>query len=148
MTGTPDGAGDHDRSDPVPAVYFLSDYGTADEFVGVVHAVLFRLAPELRVIDLSHQVPPFDVVAGAAMLVRAAPHLGSGVVLAVVDPGVGTERRGVALTTASSGPRFVVGPDNGLLLPMADALGGVRSAVALDPARTVGDRPAGDVRRS
>ncbi len=143
MTSAPGGTGDRHRPDLVPAVYFLSDYGTVDEFVGVVHAVLFRLAPVLRVIDLSHQVPAFDVVAGAAMLVRSVPHLGSGVVLAVVDPGVGTERRGVALETDSRGPRFLVGPDNGLLLPVADWLGGVRAAVALDPVRTVGDPSSG-----
>ena len=57
----------------------------------MVHAVLHRLAPQVRVIDLSHQLAPFDVAGGAAMLVRCAPHLGAGVVLAVVDPGVGTE---------------------------------------------------------
>ena len=63
---------------PDPAIFFLSDYGTADEFVGVVHAVLHSLAPQVRVIDLSHQLAPFDVAGGAAMLVRCAPHLGAG----------------------------------------------------------------------
>jgi hypothetical protein len=121
-------------------VYFLSDYGTVDEFVGVVHAVLHRLAPTVPVIDLSHQVPAFDIAAGAAMLVRAGPHLGPGVVLAVVDPGVGTDRRGVALEVPVGGPRWLVGPDNGLLLPLAASLGGVRAAFALDP---VGGRSAG-----
>ncbi len=120
-----------DGSDRHPAVYFLSDYGAVDEFVGVVHAVLHRLAPALAVIDLSHQVPAFDVAAGAAMLVRSGPYLGAGVVLAVVDPGVGTDRRGVALEVPPGGPRWLVGPDNGLLLPLAVSLGGVRAAVAL-----------------
>ncbi len=121
-----------------PAVFFLSDYGTADEFVGVVHAVLHRLAPSVPVIDLSHQVPAFDVAAGAALLVRSGLHLGTGVVLAVVDPGVGTERRGVAIEVPSDGPTWLVGPDNGLLGPLADLLGGARAAVALDPARRGG----------
>ncbi len=124
---------------PLPAIFFLSDYGTADEFVGVVHAVLHRLAPDVPVIDLSHQVAPFDVAGGAAMLVRCAPHLGAGVVLAVVDPGVGTARRPVAIRTGAGGggfvgPAWLVGPDNGLLLPMATACGGVESAVAIDAA--------------
>ena len=118
------------------AVFFLSDYGTSDEFVGVVHAVLHRLAPDVPVIDLSHQVAPFDVAGGAGMLVRCAPHLGAGVTLAVVDPGVGTDRRAVAIRTEAEqvgldGPAWLVGPDNGLLLPMAMACGGIRSAVAL-----------------
>jgi S-adenosyl-L-methionine hydrolase (adenosine-forming) len=118
-----------------PVLFFLSDYGTADEFVGVVHAVLHRRAPGVGVIDLSHQIPPFDVAAGSAMLVRAGPHLGAGVVLAVVDPGVGTDRRALALEVASGRPRWMVGPDNGLLVPLATSSGGVRTAVALDPDR-------------
>jgi S-adenosylmethionine hydrolase len=116
----------------VPAVFFLSDYGLVDEFAGVVHAVLQRGAPGVPVIDLTHQVPSFDVAAGARALERAAPHLGPGVVLAVVDPGVGSERRGVAIEVGTDvGPRWLVGPDNGLLLPAADLLGGPRRALAL-----------------
>ncbi len=118
------------------AVFFLSDYGTADEFVGVVHAVIHRLAPGVPVIDLCHQVPPFDVGAGADMLVRCAPSLGPGVVLAVVDPGVGTDRRAVALRTAGegwhrSGPGWMVGPDNGLLVAAAAWWGGISGAWSL-----------------
>jgi S-adenosylmethionine hydrolase len=138
---------------PAPAIYFLSDYGTADEFVGVVHAVLHRRAPGLAVIDLSHQIAPFDVSAGAAMLARCGPHLGAGVVLAVVDPGVGTARRAIAIRVTSggggsvptpgdpeppategvppAGPTWLVGPDNGLLVPLASALGGSETAVVL-----------------
>jgi S-adenosyl-L-methionine hydrolase (adenosine-forming) len=114
-------------------VYFLSDYGLADEFVGVVHAVVHRLAPHTVVIDLTHSVPPFDVRAGAEALARAAPHLGPGVALAVVDPGVGGERRGLVLEGAgATGPRWFVGPDNGLLLPAAELGGGIVGAWALD----------------
>lgn len=117
----------------VPAVFFLSDYGLDDEFVGVVHAVLHRRAPSVSVIDLSHRVPPFDVVAGAALLGRAAPSLGAGVVLAVVDPGVGSDRRPVAIgvRSATGGPGWLVGPDNGLLVPAADALGGAERVIVL-----------------
>lgn len=112
-----------------PTVFFLSDYGLADEFVGVVHAVLLRLLPGGTVIDLTHGVRPFDVGAGARTLLRAAPHLGPGVVLAVVDPGVGTERRGVAVQAAVG--RWFVAPDNGLVVPAAERSGGVARAVAL-----------------
>ncbi len=120
-------------SDAGPAVFFLSDYGTVDEFVGVVHAVVHRLAPGLAVIDLSHRIPPFDIGAGSAMVVRSAPFLGAGVVLAVVDPGVGTGRRGVAIETGGpdTAPRWLVGPDNGLLAAGAAVLGGAIRAISL-----------------
>ncbi len=118
-------------------LYFLSDYGLEDEFVGVVHAVLDRLAPGVPVVDLTHGVAPFDVAAGAAALARCAPFLGAGAVVAVVDPGVGTDRRSVAVEVdpGRAGPQWLVGPDNGLLLPAADVLGGARSVVVLDPPR-------------
>jgi hypothetical protein len=113
-------------------VFFLSDYGTRDEFAGVVRAVLRRLTPETRVIDLTHEIPPFDVAAGARALVRSMPYLGDGVVLAVVDPGVGSKRRGVALrVNGTERQQFFVGPDNGLLLPAAEMDGGAIEAVEL-----------------
>jgi S-adenosylmethionine hydrolase len=122
-------------SRPRPTIVFLSDYGTADEFVGTCHAVIARRAPEVRVIDLTHAVPPHDVRAGALTLADALPYLPDGVLLAVVDPGVGGVRRGVALRTA--GGRSLVGPDNGLLWPAAEVDGGVAAAVDLadSPAR-------------
>jgi len=113
----------------VPAVFFLSDYGLRDEFVGVVHAVLDRLLPGIRVVDLTHQIPAFDFRAGALALHRALPYLGQGVVLAVVDPGVGTDRRCIALDCG--GNRQMVAPDNGLLSLVGSDLGIVR-AVVLD----------------
>ena len=116
-------------SRPRPVVFFLSDYGLADEFVGVVHAVLLRLAPELAVVDLTHGIPAFDVRAGAESLARAVPHLGPGVVLGVVDPGVGSDRRGVAVQAADG--RWFVAPDNGLVVAAAEACGGVAAALAL-----------------
>jgi S-adenosylmethionine hydrolase len=104
-------------------VFFLSDFGTEDEFAGVVHAVIAAHAPGTTVIDLTHHVPPFDVRAGSHTLVRSVPHLGPGVVLAVVDPGVGTLRRGIALEVKlpSGGLMHFVGPDNGLLVAAAEA---------------------------
>jgi len=109
--------------EPPRTVFFLSDFGTEDEFAGVVHAVIAARAPGTTVIDLTHHIPPFDVRAGSHALVRAVPHLGSGVVLAVVDPGVGTARRGIGLEVAltTGGSLAFVGPDNGLLVTAAEA---------------------------
>ena len=102
-------------------VSFLSDYGRADEFVGVCHAVMLDIAPDLRVVDITHEIPPFDVRAGALALVRAIQYLPEGVVLAVVDPGVGTDRRCIAVEVDNA---VLVGPDNGLLAPAVAMLGG------------------------
>lgn len=114
-------------------ILFLSDFGLEEEYVGVCHAVIARDAPEVRVIDLAHGIPPQDVLAGAMALVAAMPHIPpNAVVLAVVDPGVGTDRRAVAL---EAGETLMVGPDNGLLIPGATTLGGIRRAVAIDPGR-------------
>ena len=111
-------------------ITFLSDYGLADEFVGVVHAVIAHECPTARVIDLSHGVPRQSVLAGALMLARALPYAPPGVHLAVVDPEVGARRRAVALRTALD-DRLLVGPDNGLLLPAADRFGWVTEAVEI-----------------
>lgn len=102
-------------------ISFLSDFGLDDEFVGVVHGVIATLAPESRVIDLTHSIAPGNVRAGALALTRAIQYLPEGVVLAVVDPGVGTERR--AIVAEVEGVVFV-GPDNGLLSPAVSMLGG------------------------
>jgi S-adenosylmethionine hydrolase len=117
-----------------PAIFFLSDFGLRDELVGVVHSVLHRLAPGVPVIDLAHQLPPFDVRAAAGALERAAPHLGAGVVLALVDPGAATTRRALAIGVAPGGhgPSWLVGPDNGVLLPVLGALGGASVAYELE----------------
>ncbi|GAB5602820.1 SAM-dependent chlorinase/fluorinase [Thermus sp. FJN-A] len=92
-------------------VYFLSDFGLEDPYVGVVKAVLQGRAPGVRVLDLAHALPPQDLRRAAYALFEALPYLPEGsVVLAVVDPGVGTGRRAIA----AEGRRFYVGPDNGL----------------------------------
>ena len=108
---------------------FLSDYGHSDEFVGVCHGVIQRIAPGAVVVDVTHAVPRHDVQRGSLSLRDAIPYLPHGVHLAVIDPGVGGERRGVALRAADG--NLFVGPDNGLLWPAAEACGGVTEAVDL-----------------
>lgn len=112
-------------------VTFLSDYGLDDEFVGVCHGVIARAAPRARVIDITHAIARHDVRAGALVLRRALGYMPAGVHLAVVDPGVGSERRAVALRCAGE-ERILVGPDNGLLAPAAERFGGVAEAVDLE----------------
>jgi S-adenosylmethionine hydrolase len=109
-------------------ITFLSDYGLDDDFVGVCHGVIARIAPEARVIDLTHGVPRHDVRSGALMLRRALAYTPPGIHLAVVDPEVGGERRAVALRTAEE-DRILVGPDNGLLQLAAQRFGGVVEAI-------------------
>ena len=111
-------------------VSFLSDYGTGDEFVGVVKSVIRAIEPEAAVIDVTHEIPPHDVRAGSLALARAAQYLVPGVVLAVVDPGVGTDRRAVAVEVGS-GESVLVGPDNGLLAAAVGMVGGADRVVEL-----------------
>jgi S-adenosylmethionine hydrolase len=105
-------------------ISFTTDYGIDDGFVGVCEGVIARIAAAPRVIHISHTVPPQDVRRGAAVLAQAVPYLPPAVHLAVVDPGVGTDRRSVVVVTAQG---VLVGPDNGLLVPAAELLGGVRA---------------------
>ena len=111
-------------------ISFLSDYGHNDEFVGVVHSVIASIAPHVRVVDVTHGTAPCDVRAGGLALARAAQYLLPGVVLAVVDPGVGTDRRPVAVEVGD-GASVLVGPDNGLLAPAVALVGGTSRAVEL-----------------
>ena len=110
-------------------IVFLSDFGYRNEWVGICHAVMNRIAPASPIVDLSHGIPPLDVRGGAELLVDSLPYLGDdAIVLAIVDPSVGRDRD-VALEAADG--RLIVGPDNGLLAPTASALGGVRRAVEI-----------------
>ena len=111
-----------------PTISFLTDYGHADEFVGVCKAVIRQLAPTTAVIDITHDIAPHDIRAGSLALVRSVQYLPDGVVLAIVDPGVGTARRAVAV---EAGDLVFVGPDNGLLAPAVAMLGGALAAVEL-----------------
>jgi len=109
-------------------ITFLSDYGYDDDFVGVCHAVIARIAPESTVIDLTHGINRHSVAEGAAVLANALHYSPEGVHLAIVDPGVGSPRRAVAVRV-KDGDRILVGPDNGLLGPAIEALGGALAAV-------------------
>jgi S-adenosylmethionine hydrolase len=111
-------------------ISLLTDFGAGSEHVGALHAVLAVGAPGVERIDLAHDLPAGDVRGASLVLARLAPLLPGAVHLAVVDPGVGTERRAAAVRLDDGGA--LVGPDNGLLGPAADAIGAV-AAVALVP---------------
>jgi S-adenosylmethionine hydrolase len=115
---------------PFGFVTFLSDYGLDDAFVGVCHGVVARIAPAVRVIDVCHEIAPQDVEQGAMTLASAVDYLPEAVHLAIVDPGVGTKRRGVAVLTESGS--ITVGPDNGVASMAWKALGGAVAARCID----------------
>ena len=106
-------------------ITFLTDFGLQDDFVGTCHGVIARIAPDARVIDVTHGISPQSVLQGALVLRNTTRYLPVGVHLAVVDPGVGGDRRAVAVGTADG--RTFVGPDNGLLMLAADELGVVEA---------------------
>jgi S-adenosylmethionine hydrolase len=120
-------------------VAFCSDFGLDDPFVGLCHAAMLAVEPAVRIVDLTHGIPPQDIAAGALVLADAAPWLPRAVLMAVVDPGVGTDRRGIVVAIkgssgslrASDRPRHLVGPDNGLLIEAAEVLGGIGAAWTL-----------------
>ena len=102
-------------------VTFLSDFGLQDDFVGTCHGVIKRIAPEAQIIDVTHGIPRQQVLQGALVLASTLPYMPVGVHLAVIDPGVGSSRRPLALRDREG--RYFVGPDNGLLVPAADRAG-------------------------
>lgn len=118
---------------------FISDFGLEDTWVGVCHAVIYRACPLARVVDLGHQIPPFDIRKGAATAAGGVYQLPEAIHLVVVDPGVGGGRRDLCIVT-EDGARLV-GPDNGVLLPAAARAGGIRFAVALDAEKLDRDVP-------
>jgi S-adenosylmethionine hydrolase len=111
-------------------VTFLSDFGTADPSVAACKGVILRIAPNVRLVDISHEVTRHSIEQGAALLWAALPYMPVGVHLAVVDPGVGTARRPIAIRAGRGD--CLVGPDNGLLIPAAERLGGVAAAHVLE----------------
>nr|WP_308222824.1 SAM-dependent chlorinase/fluorinase [Frankia sp. AgPm24] len=116
-------------------VSFTTDYGLADGFVAACHGVILRAVPTARILDITHLVPAGDVRRAATVLAQTVPALPPAAVhLAVVDPGVGTARRALALRAAHG---WLVGPDNGLLIAAADRLGGIVAAVVLPVAPDV-----------
>lgn len=123
---------------PVPIVTLLTDYGAGSDLVGVCHGVIARIAPHVRVIDMSHDIPPYGLVGGAVVLRNAIPYFPAGVHVAVVDPGVGGSRRAVAVRCRDR--RMLVGPDNGILSLAVERSGGAvealdigQSPLRLDP---------------
>jgi S-adenosylmethionine hydrolase len=117
-------------------ISFLSDYGYDDEFAGVCRGVIAGIAPDATVIDVTHGIERGDVRAGALALARSLPFMPAGIHMAVIDPGVGGDRRPVAVEVNDE-KRILVGPDNGLLAPAIERFGGATAAVdiALSPAR-------------
>ncbi|MFI5261474.1 MAG: S-adenosyl-l-methionine hydroxide adenosyltransferase family protein, partial [Candidatus Limnocylindrales bacterium] len=112
-----------------PFISLLSDFGLRDPSAGIMRAVVLGIAPRADIVDLSHDVAKYQVRDGALILWCAAPYLPVGAHVAVVDPGVGTERRPIGLRTRRGD--VLVGPDNGLLVPAADRLGGIVAAHVL-----------------
>jgi S-adenosyl-L-methionine hydrolase (adenosine-forming) len=115
-------------------ITFLSDYGADDEFAGVCRAVIAKIAPEATVVDITHGIPRHDVREGAIALANTLPFSPAGVHLAVVDPGVGTGRRPVAVRVGEE-ERVLVGPDNGLLSLAWEGFGGPVEAVDVGRSR-------------
>jgi S-adenosyl-L-methionine hydrolase (adenosine-forming) len=113
-----------------PFVSFLSDFGALATAPAVCRGVIWGICPDARILDLTHEVTRFSIREGAFLLWSAVPYLPVGVQLAVVDPGVGTARRGIALRTQRGD--LMVGPDNGLLVPAAGRLGGIVAVHVLE----------------
>lgn len=114
-------------------ICFVSDFGLGDTWVGVCHAVIHQACPQARVVDLSHQIPPFDIRKGAATAAAGVYQVPSALHLVVVDPGVGPDRRDLCIVTNMG--TVLVGPDNGVLLPAALRAGGIKEAFIIDPAK-------------
>jgi S-adenosyl-L-methionine hydrolase (adenosine-forming) len=116
---------------PVPPfISLLTDFGERDPSAAICRGIILGIAPHARLVDISHAVDKYQIRDGALLLWCALPYLPVGVHIAVVDPGVGTARRPVALAVARGD--ILVGPDNGLLIPAAERLGGVRAARLLE----------------
>jgi len=107
-------------------ITFLSDFGLEDEWIAVCKGVIKGIAPAAEVIDISHQIESFNLKKGALVLATALPYMPQGIHLAVVDPGVGTKRKGLIIQVERGD--YLVGPDNGLLIPAAGRLGGIQKA--------------------
>jgi S-adenosylmethionine hydrolase len=114
-------------------ITFLTDFGWSGGYVAACEATLASLRPEARVMHISHEVGVGDILEGATVLARVAPLCPVAVHLAVVDPGVGTDRRPLALLSRRGD--LLIGPDNGLLVPALEALGGASEAWVLDQDR-------------
>jgi len=118
--------------DAMPLITLLTDFGNRDAFVGIVKGVILGICPPARIVDLTHEIPPQQIVPGALLLRSAVPYFPPGTVhVAVVDPGVGSDRRALVIECERG---VLVGPDNGILSLAADILG-AKLAVAIDTGR-------------
>ena len=113
-----------------PFISFMTDFGVGSSAPAVCRGVMLDIAPDARLVDVTHAIRHFALRDGAFLLARSVPYFPVGVHVAVVDPGVGTARRPIALQVGRGD--FLVGPDNGLLAPAAHALGGIVAARVLE----------------
>jgi S-adenosylmethionine hydrolase len=122
---------------PRPAIVFMTDFGTANDSVAICKAVMLNIIPDVRIMDITHQVTPFSIEDGARFLAGVAPYYSPGTVfVAVIDPGVGTSRRALVVKTRK-GQYFVL-PDNGLITPIADRDGIEGAHEITNPAFMIG----------
>lgn len=119
---------DNNKKNSYKSISFLTDFGLSEECAAVCKGVIFSILPGVRVIDITHMIPPFDVRKGAFVLSQAVKWIDANAHLAIVDPGVGSKRRALILETKKG---YLVGPDNGLLIPAAVNLGGIKKAVEI-----------------
>jgi hypothetical protein len=122
-----------------PAIIFMTDFGTANDAVAICKAVILGIAPQVRIMDITHQVTPFSIEEGARFLAGVSPYYPAGTIfLAVVDPTVGSSRKAIVVKTKKD--QLFVLPDNGLITPVADRDGveGVREIA--NPAWMIGDK--------
>lgn len=113
-----------------PFISFMTDFGVGSSAPSVCRGVMLDIAPDARLVDVTHAIRHFAVRDGAFLLARSLPYFPIGVHVAVIDPGVGTERRPIALKAARGD--VLVGPDNGLMVPAGEALGGIVTARVLE----------------
>lgn len=114
-------------------ICFTSDFGLGDTWVGMCHAVIYRACPQARVVDLAHDIAPYDIRKAAAVAASGVWQLPEAIHLVVVDPGVGGGRRDLCIVTERG--TLLVGPDNGVLVPAAWRAGGVSQAFSIVPAQ-------------
>jgi S-adenosyl-L-methionine hydrolase (adenosine-forming) len=122
-----------------PTIVFMTDFGTANDAVAICKAVMIGIAPDARIMDITHQVTPYQIGEASRMLSGVTPYYPAGTVFViVVDPGVGTSRKAVIVKT-KKGQYFVV-PDNGLMTPIVDADGFEGAHDITNPAWMIGDK--------
>jgi S-adenosylmethionine hydrolase len=113
------GAAEGPTAKAIPTIVFMTDFGTVDDSVAICRGVMYSIAPEVRIVDLTHQVTPFSILDGARFVYGASPYYPAGTVfVVVVDPGVGSTRK--AVVVKSKRGQYFVMPDNGLITLVQD----------------------------